>query len=163
MSASKQIGGIKIDEPIFIEKFKSVTSEPINPDTSVPEPVSNIIEKGDKYNVNIFVYLPDCLKEITHLDSAIMVTNKIWLQYNGLINIATPIPNQPSGNVLCRNFEVVFDSEEEHLKGYLDLYKISFNYSVDTNSIEAEAIFVQSEDVDPETSRGTITTIRKER
>ncbi len=160
MSTPLQLGGIAIDTPILLEKLEPTTPAPAHHTNVVPEPLANVIEMGDKYHVNIFAYLPDNLIDLEHVESAAKVSNKIWLQYNGLANIPTPIPNQPSGTVLCRTFEVVFESQEEATK-YPNLYRISFNYSVRAHSVNAEAIFVLSENLDPKTSRGTITTVRR--
>ncbi len=161
MSTQMQIGGIIIDIPILLEKLTPSTSPIIEPETSIPEPATNVIEKDDKNYVNIFAYLPNHLVEVEQVESAIEITKDIWLQFNGLVNIPTPIPNAPSGTVLCRAFKVVFNSDVPDPQPYPDLYRISFSYAVTADSVNAEALFVQTENLDPETSRGTVTTIRR--
>ncbi|AUP78596.1 hypothetical protein [Flavivirga eckloniae] len=159
MSLPQQIGGIEINS-ISFEQLK-LDVDTLN---AISEPTASVIEKSNnEFNVNIFTHLPATLKVIQSMNSAFKVNENIWVRYDGLLNISTPITSHPPG-IPCRSFEVVYEAQEPNPSVFI-LYKISFDYSITTpeSGVEAEAIFVRNNDLDPRTSRGTVTTIRQEK
>ncbi|WP_369048240.1 hypothetical protein [Tenacibaculum sp. UWU-22] len=185
MKANKQIGGIIINSA-SIEILRKI------PFTErILEPVANIIE-GDGYNqywVNIFTNIPtpnslikiqpdssillpyrppepenDIASEEKTKKKEIEIVDSVYLKYNGLIGIPTWInSNRGNQRVYCRDFEVLFKAEN-NIEDF-NLVRISFDYSLKNPdyNVEAEAILVRNENIDPRTSRGTVTTVRKEK
>ncbi|QMU65261.1 MAG: hypothetical protein GKR88_13810 [Flavobacteriaceae bacterium] len=186
MQRITQIGGIIINSTsVEILKEKIPVAEIIS------EPVYNIIEGGtyNQYWVNIFTNIPnhELLIETSNLDSSVLLNygnfeseyntdNKesktkkrsemaiLYLKYNGLVAISTWInSDRDNKRVHCRSFEVLFNAKR-NIQDF-NLVRTSFNYSVKNpnNSVNAEAILVRNENIDPRTSRGTVTTVRREK
>lgn len=150
----------------FELKFcKKVNTEPINSAETCLTPVVNISKSQslDTFEVNIMLYVPTELWNITDRtqSSFYMLTGedekKMLFSYNGVSIEKTSIGEQ---HVTCRNFSIDYDNRQENPVNF-DLYHTKLHYSIIENSGQTvEAIIVHGKNLDPETSRGTITTVR---
>ncbi len=173
LSLNRQFAGIQIlGEPIAEKLKRNVEISEI-----IVEPLANIYEKkedgegiGD-YTVNILAYVAKekHLEDLALSCSSFSVfkneqgNNLLAIKYNGLVGVNTWINVENSNNqVYCRDFEIVYDAKEKKNINKFDLYLISFDYTLtkteNINNISAEAIIVRDENLDPDTSRGTIST-----
>ncbi|OSY88667.1 hypothetical protein WH52_03035 [Tenacibaculum holothuriorum] len=160
MSITKTINGVTITVN-FCNKINA---------TAIPEseiskgaPLANIYKTSptaDTYTVNIVSYVPTTLNidNPPNPDEVISLDNNagyLYLAYKGLQDVNTPI-NQ--GKVNCRTFWFEFDANDGATQ--FDLYQTQFVYSVGSEAGNAEAILVQERNDDPDTDRGTVTTVR---
>ncbi|UOB18327.1 hypothetical protein [Abyssalbus ytuae] len=126
------------------------------------------IEKSlNTYRVNITTYLPSNITPLTdswvkelNLNSGLFLDEKkIYLSYKGVRKIDTLITKaQSEQSIFCRRFDVEYYTTEkvdDH-----SLYHIQFNYKLPPNSQLADAIIVINTNEDPETDRGTVTSVR---
>ncbi len=118
------------------------------------------IEKN-KFIVSICNYLPEILFPIkdTPSSSFPIKESQIYIQYNGITSVQTQIPTtNPDSTIICRDFNLIYDSKEPNPESFC-FHSIVFEYSFEeTDALNAEAIIVKDENLDPETSRGTVST-----
>lgn len=147
--------------------FNKINQEPFKITSVSQQPLTNIYtnESDDGYIVNILAHMPTDLIELKadtissgfYIDS----NQKIYFNYNGITRIRTSIENHNKGIILCRDFNIEYDSIS-NTPSVFDLYYFQIEYKIlsqDTQSVEA--IIVQDKNLDPETTRGTVTTVRK--
>ncbi len=161
------IGGISL-ELKFCKKMKNDDEDtPITLDYVSSEPIVNIYKGADPhpYIVNIMSYIPPNLNDIPEkdLNSGLFLSedNTIFLSYTGVNMINTPITTTENlGKILCRVFNILYDCEDQTPSTY-DLYHIQFEYSLLAKNFQSvEGIIVHDINLDPETDRGTVTTVR---
>ncbi len=140
---------------------------------AVKVPLVNLSEVEDNhgnksFDMQMVAYIPNILTPPDPPPSAFPIpipTNgenpdihSIFFKYNGVFRIKTLI-NTLAGDhtVLCRDFEIVYDASENPT-GY-DAYMFTINYKLlFKDMLTAEAVIVRDVNLDPETSRGTVTT-----
>lgn len=120
--------------------------------------------KEKSYTVTIGTYLPNELNEIKEsmCSSAFEVISKyLYIKYNGITNINTEITTKNIDEmVLCRDFDLIYDSKISNSTKFC-FYLIEFQYYfAKKEAFGAEAIIVKDENLDPRTTRGTVTTPR---
>ncbi|GAA4271037.1 hypothetical protein U6A24_03985 [Aquimarina gracilis] len=146
-------------------------------DTPIPsnfiskQPIANIYKSSissdlKKYIVNIVAHLPENLQSLADLNlSSGLFLNEdktIFFNYSGVSKVTTAVDKSDNGVLLCREFNIEYDCEDEHeqIKNY-NLYHIQFEYELLPKSFQSvEAIIVHDINEDPETDRGTVTTVR---
>lgn len=181
-SHSKTIAGLEISEPICIK----VNEKHNIPSIYTSEEPLTTISKSSKcdhtYTVNIMAHIPSELTSLKHLNLHsgfnLKVINAkqlkeddfnakddkmLFLNYNGIESINTSIKkNQNNNSVICRSFNLIYDCENIIHKNY-DLYHIKFDYKLTTtNQQSVEAVIVKLINEDPETSRGTVVTVKND-
>ncbi|GAA3625675.1 hypothetical protein [Flavivirga jejuensis] len=120
--------------------------------------VENTLEEN-KYIVTVGSYIPYSLDVVTMPSSSLeIIENYIYIKYNGNTNVNTLIPTtNPNGKVICRDFNIVYESKPDSTK--FCFYLITFEYTfVFQNALQVEAVIIRDENLDPETSRGTVST-----
>ena len=79
-------------------------------------------EQEDTYRVNIIAHIPTKLKSFNdmNLGSNIFLDEKhnLFLNYNGVSNVSTSIHNNDSGIVLCREFNIEYECNDQIVKNY---------------------------------------------
>ncbi|GAA3630653.1 hypothetical protein [Flavivirga jejuensis] len=154
---------------ITLNFSNKLNDTPIKSVYTSSEPLVSIYKTQTEgaYTVNIIARVPlsviSLQNSCTPLSSGLFLNNEktLFLNYNGVSNISTSV-NKPNEILLCRTFSVVYDSETKVNEDY-DLYHIQFNYSfLSKNFQSAEAIIVKLNNTDPETDRGTVTTVRSD-
>jgi hypothetical protein len=162
MKNKTTIAGISIT----INFCRKINKEKIDLVYISQEPLATIY-KGQQegtYTVNIITHIPTLLKYLSgmNLGSGIFLNKEkdLFLNYNGVTNISTSIHNNDSGIILCRDFNIEYDCKDQVIENY-DMYHVQFNYKLLSEKIQSvEAIIVKLINEDPETSRGTVTTVR---
>jgi len=147
-----------------------INKEPIKSVFTSDEPLATIYksQKKDTYTVNIVAHIPVSTKNLTetNLGSGLFLDkNKtLFLNYNGVNNIDTSIfKSDQTGILLCRDFGIEYNSQDTIIEDY-NLYHIQFDYNLFSESFQlVEAIIVRLINEDPETDRGTVTTVRKDK
>jgi hypothetical protein len=118
-----------------------------------------VYETPTTFVVNIFCYLPKTLNVLDESDvpnKITLISNYVYLQYNGPINKATEIITKlPNQEITCRNLEIVYNAPEN--QPTFKLFQVQFEYQVLDGTPSVEAIIVRDNDVDPKIDRGTIT------
>lgn len=163
MSNKVTIAGVSIT----LNFCKKINETPIPSDFRSKQPIVNIYKNTtdqDIYVVNIVSYLPESLKALTDMDlNSGLILNKdatLFLSYTGVNIIKTSINKPDNGALLCREFNILYDFEDTYSENY-NLYHIQFDYKLlSTNFQSVEAIIVHDINEDPETDRGTVTTVR---
>jgi hypothetical protein len=153
----------------FELKFcKKINEKPLEDWEISRIPLANIYSSRDRdtYTVNILSHIPvdfNTIKEHNqlHIDLLPKEKNKLFFSYNGVSVVKTSIYKLNEGDaILCRNFSIDYDSSKEEPIKY-DLYHIKLHYRIVKNDGQSvEAIIVHDKNFDPETSRGTVTTVR---
>ena len=147
--------------------FNKINQEPFKITSVSQQPLTNIYtnKNDDGYIVNVLAHMPTDLTELKadSLYSGFYLDKhqKIYFNYNGIIKIHTSVENQNKGIILCRDFNIEYDSIS-NVPEVFDMYYFQIEYKIlsqDTQSVEA--IIVQDKNLDPETDRGTVTTVRK--
>ncbi len=146
----------------FELKFcNKVNTEPINGMEISQMPLASITQAQslDTYEVNIMQYVPTNLEDIpVHNQSSFyLVADKLLFTYNGVSIEETSIGE---AKITCRNFTIDYDNRDDNPKEF-NLYHTKLHYNI-TQSLgqSVEAIIVFGQNLDPETSRGTVTTVR---
>ncbi|MGH1385940.1 hypothetical protein [Kordia sp.] len=163
----QELAGLQLQ----IELFKKLNETPFKPglETSIFDPLVSVkpTDEEHTYLMNIVACIPEgtSLKSNTDIQSAIALSteNKVHLKYNGLSRTPTDITTTNyEGKVICRNFEIVYDCEDSTPSNY-EFYLIVVKYTVlnAIYAINAEAVILFDQNVDPELSRGTVTTAKK--
>ncbi|CAL2086065.1 hypothetical protein [Tenacibaculum sp. 190524A05c] len=168
MSTQKSINGINIQ----VSFCNQINCQPIPLDQiSKGAPLANVYAKegvANTYTVNIVSHVPTQLNIDTPPDPNVVVSldnnaGYLYLAYNGIQAVNTPI-NQ--GNVNCRVFWFEYNSsvdlDNPPADTQFNLYHTQFDYTIEQAGGNAEAIFVQERNDDPETDRGTVTTPAKD-
>jgi len=190
MGMTTQIGRLNFNTPILDILKKKVPAQEIflEPVANIMEGAFL-----GQYMVNIFTFIPSSsfLLPVTNTQSSVPVvqfpvgnenpsdkgkastnqndeyTGKLFIKYNGLASISTLIAKNHNQGVFCRDFDVVFEATPKKIyeNPSVDMIRISFTYSLinPDNSVPAEAIFVKNANLDPETSKGTVTTTENTR
>ena len=131
-------------------------------------PLANIYSSRDRdtYTVNVFAHIPTDFNTIEKhnqplIDLLPKEKNKLFFSYNGVSVVKTSIYKLNEGDaILCRNFSIDYDSSKDEPIKY-NLYHIKLHYRIVKNDGQSvEAIIVHAKNFDPETSRGTVTTVR---
>jgi len=107
--------------------------------------------------VTVLAYLPDnTLNPVDNINGLQLQGNEIYLNYYGVV--PTQIVNKDGGydTVNCRDFRVEFNCDE--VASLYDLYYVQFAYQLDEGTPSVDMILVRSENDDPVTDRGTVTT-----
>lgn len=162
-----QFAGLQLN----IELFKKLNETAFQPEleTSVFDPLVSVTPTNEDnvFAMNIVACVPEAktLKANKALQSTIAldVDSKIHLKYNGISRIPTNIGTTNfEGKVICRNFEIVYDCQESTPTNY-EFYLIVVKYSLldPTHALNADAVFLFDQNMDPELSRGTVTTAKK--
>jgi hypothetical protein len=166
-------------------QLTKILCERVN-DKSKPIPLSHIskepattiykTENEQVYRVNIMAHLPNNLSPLerhsetcNYIESGkrqvptagIILDNndEIFLNYNGVSNVLTSVDKEV---ILCRDFRIEFDCNDPIIEKF-DLYSIQFEYKLLPKSFQSvEAVVVHLVNDDPETSRGTVVTLRDE-
>ncbi|TDQ29748.1 hypothetical protein [Tenacibaculum caenipelagi] len=118
------------------------------------------VETGNNATPNIvtvLAYLPDnTLNPVDNTSGLQLQGDEVYLNYYGVT--PTQIVNKDGGydTVSCRDFRVEFNCAE--VASQYDLYYVQFAYQLDEGTPSVDAILVRSENDDPETDRGTVTT-----
>lgn len=163
----QELAGLQLQ----IELFKKLNETPFKPglETSIFDPLVSVkpTDEEHTYLMNIVACIPEgtSLKSNTDIQSAIALSteNKVHLKYNGLSRTPTDITTTNyEGKVICRSFEIVYDCEDSTPSNY-EFYLIVVKYTVlnAIYAINAEAVILFDQNVDPELSRGTVTTAKK--
>ena len=163
MNGRITIGGIDLTMR-FCRKINQ-DSVPVNYISS--EPIINMYESDSRksFVVNIVSCLPAKLKSLSKmvLHSGLFLDDdkNIFLGYAGVNNIKTAIStHENSGSTSCRVFNIIYDNKSL-MNDYYDLYHIQFEYKLRAKNFQAvEAVIVYDINTDPETDRGTVTTVR---
>lgn len=165
MKSTTTIAGLSI----ALKFCKKVNDEPIHSIFASPEPLVTIYDNQNvnAYTVNIAVHVPENLEPLNDANLAgglFLTENKdLYLSYNGVRNVDTSVFKFEDGILLCRDFAVEYDSKEQLVENY-DLYYIQFDYKLLPLHFQSvEAIIVKLVNEDPETDRGTVTTVRKDK
>ncbi len=163
MKTKTTIAGLSIE----LQFCKKITEQPITSEYISKEPLVNIYASGkqEEYTVNILSQIPQKLNEINeeNAKSGLFLndTNTLLLNYSGVNTIGTSVSKE-NGMLLCRDFNIDYNCPEKKYSAY-DLYHIQFNYSLQPKYAQSvEAIIVHDKNLDPETDRGTVTTVRKD-
>lgn len=153
---------------ITINFCKKVNGEPIDNLYRSKEPSVSIYKSENEgaFTVNIMAFLPTKLKELPEetLNSGLILedTHKkpsLFLSYNGVVEVGTSV-DKGGDLLLCREFNVEYDSTEKMVEQY-HLYHIQFEYKLASVKFQSvEAIIVKLVNEDPETDRGTVSTVR---
>ena len=166
MKSTTTIAGLSI----AIKFCHKINNEPIKSVYTSEEPLVTIYDNqnSNTYTVNLAVHIPEDLEPMDELDLSgglFLDENKeLFLSYNGVRNVDTSVyKSQDAGTLLCRDFAVEYDSKEQIVENY-NLYFVQFDYKLlPINFQSVEAIIVKLVDEDPETDRGTVTTVRKDK
>lgn len=164
MKLQKTIAGIFID----ISFCNKVNAQPINLKNTSKEPLVNIYEIDNKgiYTVNILSHVPQNLNQINDIDveSGLFLNEDktLVLNYGGISSIETSVTNDSTnGKLPSRSFDIDYNCPDKDYQNF-DLYHIQFNYRMTSaNAQSAEAIIIHDVNLDPETDRGTVATIRR--
>ena len=144
---------------VLVNNFE-ISSNEETPNDDIFQPMVNVIASSESniYKVNIIAAIPEDSKltPINEIENGISLDENrtIWLQYSGV--------ESNNETLDCRVFNIVYKCDEpmdSDLKYNLSL--ISFEYNME-GAQSANAIVVYDVNLDPETSRGTITTVRKQ-
>lgn len=110
------------------------------------------------YTVTVLAYIPSNqpLNPVDNTSGLQLQSNQIYLNYYGTANMQTLNRQGAWDTVLCRDFRVEFNCNEQ--ASQYDLYYIQFSYQLDPGTDSVDAICVRDQDDDPETDRGTVTT-----
>lgn len=167
MSQKITIAGLE-----FNLKFcKKINEKPIELWEVSRIPLANVYNSRNSatYTINIFAHIPADFrtKEVNnqpYLDLLPKEDNKLFFSYNGVSVVKTSINKQNQDNaILCRNFSIDYDSSKAQPVKY-NLYHVKLQYRILTNDGQSvEAIIVHDKNFDPETSRGTVTTVRDDK
>lgn len=149
----------------FVINFcNKINDKPI-PLAEVPQQsLANIYPnpKGERhYIVNIISFLPLNLDVLKNPSSGIFLNTEktIFFNYNGVTDVKTDIDTE-NGLVISRDFNIVYDSTETNPSEF-DMYHIQLDYKIVSSSTQlVEAIVVHDKNLDPETDRGTVTTVK---
>jgi len=165
-STGHQIGGIRLSVKFATRLNKKDKTLPPSEISKSPLVNVSVVEsdKGKTFDLKIVAFIPAMLSYVdTKPDSTIEMPlnnngNSIFLQYNGIFRLQTPIQtNQEDKALLCREFELLYEASDMNT-GY-DVYMFVVNYElVFDNMQKAEAVIIRDRNIDPETSRGTVTT-----
>ncbi|WP_298547851.1 hypothetical protein [uncultured Aquimarina sp.] len=160
------IAGLEF-EPKFCKK---INKDPIDVWEVSRIPLANIYNSEDSgtYAVNIIIHIPVNFKTIQNPNQSSFeliskdLKNKIYFSYNGVSTIETEISTVTDSDIiLCRNFGIDYETYNELEPMTYDLFHIKIHYSIKENYGQSvEAIIVHDNNLDPETSRGTVTTVR---
>ena len=151
---------------IYLETHfcNKLNEQPIGMKYISAEPIVNIYKGNNKKSliVNVVSYIPVDLKPLTEtpLNSGLFLNDdhSLFLNYSGVSNILTEVDN---GNMLCRVFNIVYDNESWTTNDKYDAYHIQFEYKLLSNNFQSvEGIVVHDINIDPETDRGTVSTVR---
>ena len=156
----------------FALKFcKKINESPLDSWEISRIPLANVYNSrnSDTYTVNIIAHIPVDFKSIEgykqpYLDLMPKEDNKLFFSYNGVSVVKTSINKKNQENtILCRNFSIDYDSSKAQSFKY-NLYHIKLQYSILKRDGQiVEAISVHDKNFDPETSRGTVTTVRDDK
>ncbi len=164
-SITRQIGGISLSVKLAKKLNKSGETIPLQEISESPLVHVSVVESegNETFDVTIIAFIPAMLSFIEEPESAIEMPldhnrNSIFLQYNGIFRLQTPIQtNQEDNALLCREFELLYKTSDNNI--YYDAYMFVINYGLMYKNMQkAEAIVVMDKNLDPETSRGTVTT-----
>ncbi|GGX30304.1 hypothetical protein [Aquimarina muelleri] len=163
MSSKTTIAGIHLT----LNFCKKINEIPISLKYISNEPVVNIYKSINRksYVVNIMSYIPLNPKSLSEipLESGLYLDEekKLFLSYTGVNNIDTAITNSKNnGTLLCRVFNIVYDHDNT-VHDHYNLYHIQFEYKLLAEKFQSvEGIIIHDINLDPETDRGTVTTVR---
>lgn len=164
---TQELAGLQLQ----IDFFKKLNDIAFQPDleTSIFDPLVSVkpTDEEDTFIMNIVACIPEAksLQPTTDIQSTIALDteNKIHLKYNGLSRIPTDIGTTSyEGKVICRSFEIVYNCKDSSPKNY-EFYLIVVKYTLldPMYAISAEAVILFDQNIDPELSRGTVTTAKK--
>lgn len=164
---TQEFAGVQLQ----IEFFKKLNENVFQPEseTSVFDPLVSVksSDEDNTFIMTIVACIPEAvsLKTNTTIQSSIVVDteSKVHLKYNGISRISTDIGTTNfEGKVICRNFEIVYDCEKSNPTNY-EFYLIVAKYTLlnPLDAINAEAVILHDKNIDPELSRGTVTTAKK--
>ncbi len=165
-----EIGGLLF----VVKQFEKIGSEVLSDKLPMKMPLVNI-QKVDhlsnSYRCCVTAFVPSNLDSLDNetqsmlpLSSSENLIDKLFLKYNGIVKVVTGIDNNNGDGkseeqltpISCRGFELVYSSS--HTLSY-NVYYIVFDYTImEENAFHTDAIIIQDENIDPETSRGTVTT-----
>lgn len=175
------IGGLLIT-PQFCKKINT-DSDLLTFFEVSQEPLVNIYNNGNgTFTINVVAFLPDDIEKIDdkELDNSSFFIDrdkKIAFSYNGVSGVSTGISTtHPNDAVFTREFQVIYKSEylnsfngnaihtaSEGKKDKSDkdpkfnAYHIKIIYGfISCNFQSAEAVIVKDKNLDPETTRGTV-------
>lgn len=164
MSQNINIAGLQFE----LQLCKKMNETPLESWEISNQPLANVYtdQEPNSYTVNILSYIPTTLENIAeinqpYLDLLPEDPAKLIFTYEGVNLIKTSINKPGEDNiVLCRNFMIDYNSSQQDPVQY-NLYLIKLTYNlVNDNAQSVEAIIVHDRNLDPETSRGTVTTTR---
>lgn len=160
----REVAGIRM----CIISVTQLTATPISSTKIIAEPFLHVESCADgSYRLHTIVFIPKMLApfpkdqvtaDLLPIKSTESEEAKIYLKYNGITQEATELTTILQNKILCRNFELLYDA----IEGQSDyhVYKIVFNYALaDSSTMSANGIVMRDRNIDPETSRGTVTIV----
>lgn len=108
------------------------------------------------YTVTVLAYLPVyILKNVRNTSGLSLMGDLIYLNYYGGTLVKVIDKGGEEQEVLCRDFRIEFNSEENAERFYMCY--VQFEYQLLPGTPFVDGIIVRDQDDDPELDRGTVT------